>query len=90
MYKLCGKIVKKNNIVQDHVIEMHKEGLSAEDALFKGIEALCNHFDIANPIWMHGNKHEMNLINKTRFKAQHFIEEIDFDYFEIETISERV
>ncbi len=33
---------------------------------------------------------EINLINKTRFKAQHFIEEIDFDYFEIEYIRERV
>ncbi len=90
MLKLCGKIIKNNNIAQDHVIEMNTDNLSGEEMLFKGIEDLCNHFDIANPIWMRGNKLEMNQINKTRFKAQHFIEEIDFDYFEIEYIRERV
>ena len=50
MFKLCGKIVKKNNIVKDYVVEMHTGDLSAEELLFKGIEALCNHFDISNPI----------------------------------------
>jgi len=90
LLKLCGKIIKNNNIAQDHVVDMNTDDLSGEEMLFKGIEALCNHFDIANPIWMRDNKLEMNQINKTRFKAQHFIEEIDFDYFEIETIGERV
>jgi len=90
LFKLWGKIVKKNNIVQNRVFEMNQEDLSFEELLIKGIEDLCNHFDIANPMWMRDNKLEMNQINKTRFKAQHFIEEIDFDYFEIEYIVERV
>jgi hypothetical protein len=90
LFKLWGKIVKKNNIVKNRVIEMNLEGLSTEEMLFKGIEELCNVFDIANPMWMRDNKLEMNHINKTRFKAQHFIEEIDFDYFEVEYIVERV
>ncbi len=90
MFKLWGKIVKKNNLVQSHLLEMDQENLSVEEMLFKGIEDLCNRFDIANPMWMRDNKLEMNRINKTRFKAQHFIEEIDFDYFEIEYIVERV
>lgn len=87
MFKLCGKIVIKNNIVKIRVVEMKTEDLSAEELLLKGVEDLCNHFDISNPIWMGGNKHEMNHIKKTRFKAQHFIEEIDFDYFEIEYLN---
>jgi len=90
LLKLCGKIIKNNTIIQDHVVEMNADGLNGEEMLLKGIEALCNIFDISNPIWMRGNKLEMNQINKTRFKAQHFIDEIDFDYFEIEYIRERV
>ncbi len=90
MFKLWGKIVKKNNLVQSHVLEMHQEDLTVEEMISKGIEDLCNLFDIANPMWMRDNKLEINHINKTRFKAQHFIEEIDFDYFEIEYIVERV
>ena len=90
MFKLWGKIVKKNNLVQSHVLEMFQEDLSVEEMISKGIEDLCNHFDIANPMWMSDNTLEMDQINKTRFRAQHFIEEIEFDYFEIEYIVERV
>lgn len=89
MFRLWGKIVKKNNMVQNYVFEMQKENLSFEDFLKKGIEDLCNRFDIGNPIWLNDNTTDMNQINKTRFKAHHFIEEIDFDYFEIEYLAER-
>lgn len=90
MFRLWGQIVKKNNIVQNYVFEMDKEDMSFEKMLSKGIEDLCNRFDIANPIWMQDNTLEMKQVNKTRFKAQHFIEEIDFDYFEIEHLIESV
>ncbi|MBE0450936.1 MAG: hypothetical protein IBX70_08830 [Clostridia bacterium] len=90
MFKLWGKIVKKNNLVQSHVLEMTQDNLSVEEMISKGIEDLCNLFDIANPMWMRDNSLEMDQINKTRFRSQHFIEENDFDYFEIEYIVERV
>lgn len=90
LIKLWGKIVKKNNIIQNHVIELNIDRLTDTKPLLKGIETLCNHFDISNPIWMNKNTDEIDRINKTRFKAQHFIEEIEFDYFEIELIHEKV
>lgn len=88
MYKLWGKIIKKNAIIQSHVIELNHENLSIEKSINRGTGDLCNHFDIANPIWMRDNELEFDQISKTRFKAQHFIEEIDFDCFEIEYFSE--
>lgn len=88
MFKLWGKIIKKNNITHSQVIEINYEGLSLEERISVGISELCNAFDIANPIWMRDNQLEFDQINKTRFKAQHFIEEIDFDYFEIEYFTE--
>lgn len=75
MFKLWGKIVKKNNLVQSHVLEMNQEDQSIEEMLSKGIEDLCNHFDIANPMWMRDNTLEMDQMNKTRFRVKHFIEE---------------
>lgn len=84
MFKLWGKIVKKGTIVQNHVIEINPGDKSPDQLLIKGMEDLCNYFDIANPMWMRDNTLELDQINKTRFKAQHFIEQIDFDYFEIE------
>ncbi|GAB6110000.1 hypothetical protein [Fusibacter bizertensis] len=90
MFRLWGKIVKKNNITQNYVFEMMKKDMVFEELLAKGIEDLCNRFDIGNPMWLSDNEIDMKRINKTRFKSQHFIEEIDFDYFEIEYLAERV
>ncbi len=89
MFRLWGQIVKQNTVIQNYVFEMDSENLGFEKMLSIGIEDLCNRFDIANPIWMQDNTLEMNQVNKTRFKAQHFIEEIDFDYFEIEYFVEK-
>ena len=90
MFRLWGQIVNQNNVIQNYVFEMDEKDLSFENLLSIGIEDLCNRFDIANPIWMQDNTLEMNQVNKTKFKAQHFIEEIDFDYFEIEYLVEKV
>lgn len=90
MLKLYGKIVKKNNIVQNSVFEMQKDHTDFKDFLSKGLESLCYKFDIGHPIWLSNNANDMNQVNKTKFKAQQFIEEIDFDYFEIEYVDDRV
>lgn len=90
MFKLWGKIIKNNTIVQSYVFESDKDELDFETLLNKGIEDICNRFDIGNPMWLHDNTLNMNQINKTSFKKQHFIEEIDFDYFEIEYFEERM
>lgn len=90
MFRLSGKIVKKSNIIEHYVFEMSKDAHSLEELLLKGIEYLCNRFDIGNPMWLSDNTLDMNQVNKTKFKAHHFIEEIDFDYFEIEYLEERV
>jgi len=90
MFKLYGKIVKKNNTLNSHTFEIDKETHSNETLLQRGIEDLCNRFDIGNPIWLSDNTLDMERVNKTRFKAHHFIEEIEFDYFEIEYLPEIV
>ena len=90
MFKLWGKIVKDNTIIHSHVFESDESELDFKALLIKGIEDLCNRFDIGNPMWLNDNTISMNQINKTSFKKQHFIEEIDFDYFEIEYFEERV
>ena len=88
--KLWGKIIKKNNIIQNHIVELNIAKLTDVKQLSIGIETICNHFDISNPIWMSKNTADIDLISKTRFGSQHFVEEIDFDYFEIELIHERL
>ncbi len=87
MFRLWGKIVKNNSIITEKVYESATAGLSDEDKIKKGVESLCYDFDIQVPLWFNDNFMALARIGSTRFKAHHFIEEIDFDYFEIEIIS---
>lgn len=88
MFRLSGKIVQKNQILQSYVFQISKEYMPFEVLLRKGIEDLCNRFDIANPMLLVDNTMDMKQIKKMRFKSHHFIEDIDFDYFEIEYLTE--
>jgi len=89
MFRLWGKIIKNNNIESDHVFELSAPELSSDEKLEQGIEGLCYHFDIQVPMWFASNDSEFKLIGKTRFSAQHFIEEIRFDTFEIEIVEDK-
>ncbi len=40
-------------------------------------------------MWFNENNKDFALVNKTRFIDHHFIEEINFDYFEIEIIEDK-
>ena len=46
------------------------------------------YFDLQQPIWLDKNINEFKRVDKTRFEQDNFIEQIDFDYLEIEVIEE--
>lgn len=87
MFRLWGKIIKNNTIISDDVFELDAPSDSKMDKTYKGLEHLCYHFDIQKPMWFSDNSNYA-LIGKTRFSDQHFIETINFDYFEIEIIED--
>jgi len=88
MFRLWGKIIKNNNIITDHVFELKTKDLSVEEKTKHGLEALCYHFDIQKPMWFSDNNN-FTQFGRTRFIDHHFIETIDFDYFEIEIIENK-
>jgi starvation-inducible outer membrane lipoprotein len=87
MFRLWGKIVKNNKIIMDYVFEIKPMDLSAEEKIKQGLETLCYHFDIQKPMWFSDNNN-ITMVGKTRFIDHHFIEDIDFDYFEIDIIED--
>ena len=50
--------------------------------------ARCGEFDLGRPIWLERNIREFQRHSKTRFHQDSFIEEIDFDYLEIQILEE--
>ena len=88
MFRIWGKIFKDNHLIQDMVYENSDPGLNRTRKIFAGVREFCAAFDLQEPIWLDKNKAEFIKIDKTRFNRDNFIEEIDFDYFEIHVIEE--
>lgn len=88
MLKIWGKIIKNNKIIKDKIVVSDLEG-QYQEQLKECIIELCRSFDIEKPYWLPSNLNEYNSRNKTIFDKNNFIDEIDFDRFIIEEISEK-
>lgn len=89
MFRLWGKVIKNSKFVDDHVFELDDPLMNRKDKMEAGLESLSYHFDLQKPMWLSDNQKDYKQFGKTRFTAQHFIETIEFDYFEIEIIEDK-
>jgi len=88
MFRVWGKIIKKNKLVQDTVVELSDYNLSRTQKVYKALEMMCYEFDLAKPIWLELNKKDFIQNARTRFTQDCFIEVIDFDYLDFQVIEE--
>ena len=56
--------------------------------IFSALDDICSEFDLSRPIWLDANVREFKRYKRTRFKADNFVETIDFDYLEISILEE--
>lgn len=87
MFRLWGKIWKENRMVQDMVFEEQSDDTRTHK-IFRGLEEICHTFDLGKPIWLDATIKEFQRHSKARFYQDSFIEEIEFDYLEIQVIEE--
>ena len=85
--RIWGKIWLENRLIKDTVYETENDDTRTH-LIFKGIEEFCREFDLAKPIWLDKNIAEFKRDKKTRFRQDNFMEEIDFDYLEVEILEE--
>lgn len=88
MLRLWGKIVKNNQLILSSESSYEFNDLEYQQQLKYCIQNLCAEFDIQKPYWLNTNLKEYNKYKKTSFTQDNFIEEIDFDKFEIEVLDE--
>ena len=87
MFRLWGKIFKDNHMLRDTVIEDDRNDTRTHK-IFDSLDQICYDFDLGKPIWLDSNIQEFNRHSKTRFYQDSFIEEIPFDYLELQVIEE--
>nr|WP_288452000.1 hypothetical protein [uncultured Anaerostipes sp.] len=87
MFRMWGKVFKKNRMITDTVICVDND-LNRTRKVYQALEEMCYEFDLPKPLWLESNKQDFIRSSKTRFTRDSFIEEIDFDYLEIQVIEE--
>ena len=87
MFRLWAREFKENRMLRDTVVA-DKETKTRTHKVFDALEEVCVRFDLSKPIWLDNNVSEFKKNGKTRFYADSFIDEIDFDYLEIQIIEE--
>lgn len=87
MFRIWAREFKSNRMLKDITIcDDSKE--TRTHKVFNAIEKICYEFDLSKPIWLDSNVNEFKKHAKVRFRADSFVDEIDFDYLEIEVIEE--
>lgn len=88
MFRMWGKIFKDNRLMKDTVICIEDDKMNRTAKVFQSVNDICVAFDLSAPIWLDTNIREFQRHNKTRFRQDHFVEGIDFDFLEIHLIEE--
>ena len=85
--RIWGKIWKDNHLVRDAVITDESDDTRTHK-IFHALDELCLTFDLGKPIWLDATIREFKRHSKARFYQDSFIEEIEFDYLEIQMLEE--
>lgn len=87
MFRLWGKIYKSNKLTDSLTVEDGSDETRTHK-VFSALNTICLHFDLSRPLWLNSNISEFKRSSRTRFGKDQFIDEIPFDYLEIEIIEE--
>ena len=81
------KIWSDAHLLRTETIEDDSEDTRTHK-IFRALEEACLKFDLGKPIWLDANVEEFKRHAKTRFSQDNFVEEIDFDYLEMQVLHE--
>lgn len=87
MFRLWAREFKNNHMLKDTVIADDSSDTRTHK-IFHALEEVCLQFDLGKPIWLESTVSDFKRHRKTRFTQDNFIEEIEFDYLEIQIIEE--
>ncbi|HCT91995.1 MAG TPA: hypothetical protein DF613_11555 [Lachnospiraceae bacterium] len=87
MFRLWGKLWRSNKLLKDTVICLDINDTRTHK-IFQALEDIYLEWDLEKPIWLDANIREFRRSSRTRFTRDCFIEDVDFDYLEIQILDE--
>ena len=85
--KIWFKMFKDTRLLETRTLEDHLKA-TRKQKIFGGMEEVGLDVDLAKPIWLQSNINEFSRYAKTRFYQDSFVEEIDFDFLEMQVLEE--
>ena len=85
--RIWFKIWKDARMLSDLTVENYEEDTRTHK-VFKALDTACLHFDLSHPQWLSKTVNEFKRHGRTRFHQDNFVDEIDFDYMEMEILEE--
>ncbi|MCD8132603.1 MAG: hypothetical protein LUE19_01960 [Clostridiales bacterium] len=87
MFRLWAKEWKDNRMVRDLTVCDDSDDTRTHK-VFHALDEVCYAFDLGKPIWLDATVKEFQRHAKARFYQDSFIENISFDFLEIQVIEE--
>lgn len=85
--RIWFKMMRENRLVRDRMV-VDESGETRTHKVFAALEEVCYAFDLEKPIWLEANINEFKRHAKTRFAQDNFIEQLSFDYLEMQVVEE--
>lgn len=85
--RIWFKIIKDNRLLRDTTVE-DDSAQTRTHKIFQALEDVCYEFDLGHPVWLDSNISEFKRHAKTRFTQDSFVEQIEFDFLEVQVIEE--
>ena len=82
--KLWGTVRKNNEIIRQHTIEYAGLTRGMAEGWDELIGPLCHELDLSRPVMLKKHLKELEDFSRVVFRADDFMEPVDFDKFEIE------
>ncbi len=85
--RIWFKEFKNTHMIKDMVVEDNTSA-NRTKKIFDAIDKMCYEFDLGKPIWLDANISEFKRHARVKFRADNFIEAVEFDYLEMQVIEE--
>lgn len=85
--RIWFKIWENAHLIKTETIENYEDDTRTHK-IFKALDEACYLFDLSKPIWLDANVKEFQRRSITRFNQDNFVDEIDFDYLEMQVLEE--
>lgn len=85
--RIWFKLIKENHLLRDTTMTDMSDDTRTHK-IFRALDDVCYEFDLGKPVWLDANVEEFKRHAKTRFTQDSFMEEIAFDFLEMQVIEE--